>query len=166
MNQALSEQLSTYLSIMDERVQSYLSSALEHTQRYLAAAWSHLPEVAPYLPLIATTAAALVCLMLFMSLKVQIRGIQARLRAFEAKASNESIGKEPIVSEAEPEEERSMLMTVPRAGLDTTMRSKVLRMHRAGQSAGDIAASLRMPKGEVDLLVKVHEIELGSLEAC
>jgi hypothetical protein len=37
-------------------------------------------------------------------------------------------------------------------------------MHRAGQSSEEIAASLHMPKGEVDLLVKVHEIELGALE--
>jgi len=165
MNYELPEQMSAFLSLVDERLQSYLSSALAHAQSGLAAAWNHLPEIAPYLPVTVTTAAALVCLMLFMSVKVQLRTIQARLRAFEEKrAGGVPVPEGNEKAKTEPEEERLILTVVPKSGLDTTIRSKVLRMHRAGQSPADIAASLRMPKGEVDLLVKVHEIELGSLE--
>jgi hypothetical protein len=43
-------------------------------------------------------------------------------------------------------------------GVNSTLRSKVLKMHRLGQSPERIAGSLRLPQGEVDLLVKVHSI--------
>jgi len=50
------------------------------------------------------------------------------------------------------------------AGLNTTLRSKVLKMHRMGQSMANIADSLHVPKGEVDLLVKVHRIVMRPYE--
>jgi hypothetical protein len=43
-------------------------------------------------------------------------------------------------------------------GASSTLRSKVLKMHRLGQSPERIAGSLRLPQGEVDLLLKVHRI--------
>lgn len=43
-------------------------------------------------------------------------------------------------------------------GVNSTLRSKILKMHRLGQSPERIAGSLHLPKGEVDLLVKVHSI--------
>ncbi len=48
--------------------------------------------------------------------------------------------------------------------VNNTLRSKVLKMHRLGQSADRIAGSLRVPKGEVDLLVKVHKIVMRPYE--
>lgn len=50
------------------------------------------------------------------------------------------------------------------SGVNNTLRSKVLKMHRLGQSADRIAGSLRVPKGEVDLLVKVHKIVMRPYE--
>ena len=49
-------------------------------------------------------------------------------------------------------------------GLNGTVRSKVLKMHRLGQPVDKIADSLRVPKGEVDLLVKVHQIVMRPYE--
>src|SRR5579863_4578698 len=49
-------------------------------------------------------------------------------------------------------------------GVNNTLRSKVLKMHRLGQSADRIAGNLRVPKGEVDLLVKVHKIVMRPYE--
>jgi len=49
-------------------------------------------------------------------------------------------------------------------GINHTLRSKVLKMHRLGQPAERIAGSLRVPKGEVDLLVKVHKIVMRPYE--
>jgi hypothetical protein len=56
--------------------------------------------------------------------------------------------------------------TAPVTGnsVNNTLRSKVLKMHRLGQSADRIAGSLRVPKGEVDLLVKVHKIVMRPYE--
>jgi hypothetical protein len=48
--------------------------------------------------------------------------------------------------------------------VSSTLRSKVLKMHRLGQSPDRIAGALRVPKGEVDLLVKVHKIVMRPYE--
>ena len=50
------------------------------------------------------------------------------------------------------------------SGVNHTLRSKVLKLHRLGQSADRIAGSLRVPRGEVDLLVKVHKIVMRPYE--
>jgi hypothetical protein len=52
---------------------------------------------------------------------------------------------------------------VPKPGMNLTRRSNALRMHRTGTSAQQIAASLEVPRQEVDLLLKVHEIVLNNL---
>jgi hypothetical protein len=52
----------------------------------------------------------------------------------------------------------SEIPTGKAASLNGTVRSKVLKMHRLGQPIERIADNLRVPKGEVDLLVKVHQI--------
>lgn len=51
----------------------------------------------------------------------------------------------------------------PRAGLNLGRRSQVLRMHRRGESAAQIAAALEIPVQEVNLLLKVHHIVIGTL---
>jgi len=48
--------------------------------------------------------------------------------------------------------------------LNTTLRSKVLKMHQLGHPVERIADSLRVSKGEVDLLVKVHQIVMRPYE--
>jgi hypothetical protein len=50
------------------------------------------------------------------------------------------------------------------SGVNNTLRSKVLKMHRLGQTPDRIAGTLRVPKGEVDLLVKVHRIVMRPYE--
>jgi hypothetical protein len=52
----------------------------------------------------------------------------------------------------------------PGNSVNSTLRSKVLKMHRLGQSPDRIAGALRVPKGEVDLLVKVHKIVMRPYE--
>lgn len=48
--------------------------------------------------------------------------------------------------------------------VNNTLRSKVLKLHRLGQSPDRIAGSLHVPRGEVDLLVKVHRIVMRPYE--
>lgn len=43
-----------------------------------------------------------------------------------------------------------------RPGLNLTTRFQVLRLHRHGESAENIARVLEVPRQEVDLLLKVH----------
>jgi hypothetical protein len=51
----------------------------------------------------------------------------------------------------------------PRAGFNVTKRSQALRLHRQGESADQIAASLQLPRQEVELLLKVHRIVLSTV---
>jgi hypothetical protein len=51
----------------------------------------------------------------------------------------------------------------PRAGLNVTKRSQALRLHRQGESAEQIAASLQLPRQEVELLLKVQRIVLSTV---
>lgn len=51
------------------------------------------------------------------------------------------------------------------AGLNVTLRGKVLKMHRMGHSLERISDTLCVPKGEVDLLIKVHRIVMRPYEA-
>lgn len=71
----------------------------------------------------------------------------------------------------ELEQNAGSTATVPATGgpiagtsVNSTLRSKVLKLHRLGQSPERIAGSLRLPKGEVDLLVKVHKIVMRPYE--
>src|SRR5260370_4789846 len=50
------------------------------------------------------------------------------------------------------------------SSVNNNVRSKALKMQRAGQSPERIAGALRVPKGEVDLLVKVHRIVMRPYE--
>ena len=52
---------------------------------------------------------------------------------------------------------------IPKAGLNLTKRSQALRMHRRGDPLDQIAAALDIPLQEVDLLMKVHKIVIGSI---
>jgi hypothetical protein len=54
--------------------------------------------------------------------------------------------------------------TASGTSVNNTLRSKVLKLHRMGQSADRIAGALRVPQGEVDLLVKVHKIVMRPYE--
>jgi hypothetical protein len=44
------------------------------------------------------------------------------------------------------------------AGLSDMARTKILKMHRMGHAPSHIADTLRLPKGEVQLFIKVHRI--------
>jgi DNA-binding NarL/FixJ family response regulator len=50
-----------------------------------------------------------------------------------------------------------------RSGLNLSERTQVLRLHRSGQDSSEIAASLGLPRGEVDLLIKVHNMALEQI---
>jgi len=53
--------------------------------------------------------------------------------------------------------------TAPRSGFNLGKRTQALRLHRQGESAEKIAASLELPRQEVELLLKVHRIVLKNI---
>lgn len=56
-----------------------------------------------------------------------------------------------------------ILPGIPKPGMNLSRRSHALRLHRKGSSPEHIAASIDVPRQEVELLIKVHEIVLNNL---
>lgn len=54
-------------------------------------------------------------------------------------------------------------LTARASGLDLTRRAQALRMHRRGDPPDQIAAMLKIPFQEVDLLLKVHRIVMDRI---
>jgi hypothetical protein len=82
-----------------------------------------------------------------------VQGTKAGLE--ELTAEVQDLGRQPPVTVAAGK---------PRAGLNLTTRTQVLRLHRRGESAEQIASILEIPRQEVDLLLKVHRIVLSTME--
>jgi len=65
-------------------------------------------------------------------------------------------------------EERAGILVAPpslKASLNLNKRTQVLRMSRRGERSENIAASLSLPRNEVELLLKIHRLVLdGSSE--
>jgi hypothetical protein len=80
-------------------------------------------------------------------LKVQLHELHERMRDAEERAG---------IPAAPPS---------PRASLNVNKRAQVLRMSRRGERSENIAASLSLPRREVELLLKIHTLVLsGSVE--
>jgi DNA-binding NarL/FixJ family response regulator len=56
-----------------------------------------------------------------------------------------------------------ILPGLPKPGMNLTRRSHALRLHRKGNTPAQIAAALEVPRQEVELLLKVHELVLNNL---
>jgi hypothetical protein len=80
--------------------------------------------------------------------------VELKSQILELEQADHSIGSNAV----------SSLPAAPGNSVNSTLRSKVLKMHRLGQSPDRIAGALRVPKGEVDLLVKVHKIVMRPYE--
>ena len=64
---------------------------------------------------------------------------------------------------AEVEQNADPFIPAPRPAFNLSKRSHVLRLARRGDSSSQIASSLEMPRQEVDLLLKVHQIVMKKL---
>ena len=123
------------------------------------------------LPYIAIGISLIVFLGLFFQLARTVEKLRSRLGKLESQAQQASelsarisglnLRIEELESTGGP---RPEALTGKPAALNGTVRSKVLKMHRLGQPPERIAENLRVPKGEVDLLVKVHQIVMRPYE--
>ena len=123
---------------------------------------NYLLSLGPY-ALVA--AGSIACLFVFLTLKQEIRRLKSRLdrqQAGEVAAAwNLKVKFEEITLRLRDSEERAGVLVAPepaRSGLNLTKRSQVIRMSRRGERAENIAASLSLPRGEVDLLLKINAL--------
>ncbi len=126
----------------------------------------YLLSLGPY----ALQAAGLIaCLLIFLSLKQEIQRLKLRLdrqQADEATSARDlKLRLEAMTLRLRDSEDRAGVLVAPeppRSGLNLTKRSQVIRMSRRGERAENIAASLSLPRGEVDLLLKINALALAS----
>jgi hypothetical protein len=109
--------------------------------------------------------AAPLCLSFFRSLKAEIRGLgeraeeagelAAKLRQLAAEVEHIRVR----LSECEPVRNAASGWPLPEpAAVNLNRRGQILRLHRRGKSVPEIASALHVSQGEIELLVKVHDI--------
>ena len=113
------------------------------------------------------------CLYLFVTLKVEIRGLLRRcldgrqqVQALETALGDARLAAQSLESDLREVERQTGMLVAPapaRSGLNLSKRTHVLRMHRAGQDSAGIAAALALPRSEVELLIKVHRIVVDQI---
>jgi len=117
----------------------------------------------PLAPFVLIGITAVVCLFFFLCLEHEMRLMNARSkrreRAQDAAARDVKAQiAELSVRMTEAEERAGILVapTPPKSGLNLNKRTQVIRMSRRGEQPDTIAASLNLPRREVELLLKVH----------
>jgi len=93
----------------------------------------------------------------------RVRDLESRLES-ALQAADAKIAE--LAAEARDRDVQPGVTVFParlRPGLNLTTRSQVLRLHRHGESAENIARVLEVPRQEVDLLLKVHGIVIKGL---
>jgi hypothetical protein len=65
--------------------------------------------------------------------------------------------------QSHPQAAQPAAVSLPRSGFNLSKRSQALRMHRRGEAAEQIAASLEVPRQEIELLLKVHRIVIQNV---
>jgi hypothetical protein len=118
--------------------------------------------IAPYL-LIACGLS--LCMYMFYSLKREIHGLRTRLLKRDAVLDAATVDVlahiEEMRNELREAEQRTAQLVPPappKSGLNLSSRTQVIRMFRHGEDAGNIASRLGLPKNEVALLLKVHNL--------
>jgi hypothetical protein len=127
-----------------------------------------LEAIGIFLQYVLPAAISLAALPLFLKTLGRIQRLEAQIvrNSEEAKAEAGSLSKALATLKAEVDAAAEAAPAVPlSAGSNATMRAKVLKMHRLGQSVDQISSTLRLSRGEVLLLLKVHKIVLRTFEA-
>lgn len=120
---------------------------------------THLPVFFTILPYLLLALSIALFLGLFTDISRKMQGL--RLRLGEADARAEDVNTQFTNSLAAIRlrfDEFVVEQPAPALGIDQGTRAKVLKMNRLGQSVEAIAENLHLPKGEVELLVKVHKV--------
>jgi len=125
----------------------------------------YILPLAPYL-LIALN--SILCLFFFLCLENEIRLLKRSAArpgkiqdcsAQDLKARLEELSLR--IHDAEERLGMAALPPTPKASFNLNRRTQVIRMSRRGEPAENIAASLSIPRKEVELLLKVHRLVLN-----
>lgn len=111
----------------------------------------------------------ILCFVTFQSFKQETRALRRELLDTQTvqDATAQALQAEVDILKQglrEAEDRAGLLVapTSPRSGFNISKRSQALRMSRLGENAGNISTALRLPRREVDLLLKVQKIVITS----
>lgn len=118
--------------------------------------------------LILVAAGLLLCVVLFLLLKIEVHALgrrsEARRQALETRLTQLEQAVAELRADLRETEERTGVLAppvAPRSGMNLTTRAQALRMYRRGEPPERIAAALQIPENEVRLLIKVHQLSAG-----
>ena len=122
-----------------------------------------IPALTPLLPYIFVVVSTLATLGLFAGVSARLgklrksvsRGEES-LQAEAAQLTNTINDLKRRIAKLEAAEDYSSAGQEPGLLLSNAARGRVFKLHRSGEPSGQIAQKLRLPKGEVDLLIKVQ----------
>jgi hypothetical protein len=117
----------------------------------------------PVLPLLLLGAAAVAAAMLFLALRREAVQLRDRIATLERAAHDAFALVHGQLAELSDRlraaEERPPAAPGPtRAGLNVNNRAQALRMLRRGVDARTVAASLNLPRPEIELLIRVQRL--------
>jgi len=126
----------------------------------------------PLAPYALLAAGCVFGLFFLLSFEKEMRGLKSRLAGRQAgdnaSAHDLKIQLHQLNERLRDAEERAgipIAPPMPSASLNLNKRTQVLRMSRRGERSENIAASLSLPRREVELLLKIHGLILnGSRE--
>jgi len=118
-------------------------------------------------PLLLLAAGAVAAAMLFLSLRRETGELRRRMTTLESAANDafahyqsrlEELGERLRLAGERPAAAPGPL----RSGLNLNNRAQALRMLRRGMGAETVAASLNLPRPEIELLIRVQELSAAS----
>jgi len=120
--------------------------------------------LSPGLPWVVLAAGLIVCIVLFLSIKVDLHRRPAGSVHGERMAQTVDSLSAAFEQIRERLDEPAPPPTVTWSGslaVNLTRRGQVLRLFRRGDSSRQIASSLGLRRGEVDLIIKVHQMVMN-----
>jgi hypothetical protein len=108
-------------------------------------------------------AGAIVLLLVFLGLKRELYVLRTRVTRLDF-----SLRLDAMNDRLREAEERALSPAAPvvaRRSVNLSKRSQVIRLSRRGEPVETIAATLNLPRREVELLLKVHQVSAASAGA-
>ena len=121
----------------------------------------------PGLPYVVLATGLIACIVLFLSLKLELRrrsGEPGSRHRVEETVDGLSTAFEQIRARLEEAMQPQAVATAwsGTPSINLNRRGQVLRLSRRGDTPRQIASTLGLRKGEVDLIIKVHQMVLSS----
>ncbi|HTP88026.1 MAG TPA: hypothetical protein VMJ34_13820 [Bryobacteraceae bacterium] len=123
--------------------------------------------LSPGLPYVVLAAGLITCIVLFLSVKLELRrrsGVARERNQVEETVDGLSAAFEQIRARLEDAVQPQAPVPVwsGSPSVNLSRKGQVLRLYRRGDTPRQIASALGMRQGEVDLILKVHQMVLNS----